>query len=64
MNYKNLSQDKAETVQDVTTYNREMQKSLIDKIFFLDKVEDASLFIDYGCANGAVLMSVTIFVKI
>jgi len=55
MDYKNLSQEKTEVIQNVDSYNNEMQKSLIDKIFFLDKIEDASVFIDYGCANGAVL---------
>jgi SAM-dependent methyltransferase len=31
-----------------------MAKSLIDKIYFLDKV-DANLFVDYGCADGVML---------
>jgi hypothetical protein len=55
MNYKDISFKKAEVVQNSTTYNREMRKSLIDKIFFLDKVGDSSVFIDYGCADGSVL---------
>lgn len=55
MNYKNISSQKAEVVQNPDTYNREMRKSLIDKVFFLDKVDDASVFVDYGCADGAVL---------
>ena len=55
MNYKDISLRKAEVVQDPDTYNREMRKSLIDKVFYLDKVEDASVFVDYGCADGAVL---------
>jgi hypothetical protein len=55
MDYKNISFKKAEIVQDTDTYNREMRKSLIDKVFYLDKVDDASVFVDYGCADGAVL---------
>lgn len=55
MNYKNISSRKIETVQNTATYNNEMRKSLIDKVFFLDKVEDTSVFVDYGCADGAVL---------
>lgn len=55
MNYKDISFKKAEVVQNPDTYNREMRKSLIDKVFFLDKVDDASVFVDYGCADGAVL---------
>jgi hypothetical protein len=41
-------------VNDVDRYNTAMRKSLIDKIFFLDKV-DADLFIDFGCADGSML---------
>lgn len=55
MNYKNISIKKAEVVQNPDNYNREMRKSLIDKVFYLDKVDDASVFVDYGCADGAVL---------
>ena len=31
-----------------------MRKSLIDKIFFIDKVE-ATVFIDFGCADGSMI---------
>lgn len=41
-------------ILDEGIYNAEMAKSLIDKIYFLDKV-DANLFIDYGCADGIML---------
>jgi SAM-dependent methyltransferase len=53
--YKNLSQIKAAEVSDVGSYNARMRRSLIDKVFFLDKVGDASIFVDYGCADGSVL---------
>lgn len=43
-----------EHIEDREYYNSEMQKSLIDKAFFLDKV-DADVFIDYGCADGALI---------
>lgn len=55
MNYKNITNKKAEVVQNTDSYNREMRKSLIDKIFYLDKVEDTSIFVDYGCADGETL---------
>jgi hypothetical protein len=55
MNYKDISFKKAEVVQNTDTYNHEMRKSLIDKIFFLDKVDDTSIFVDYGCADGSML---------
>lgn len=41
-------------IADESLYNAEMAKSLIDKIYFLDKV-DANLFVDYGCADGIML---------
>lgn len=41
-------------IADNAWYNAEMAKSLIDKIFFLDKT-DATLFVDFGCADGTLL---------
>lgn len=35
-------------------YNNEMRKSLIDKAFFLDKV-DAEIFVDFGCGDGSLI---------
>lgn len=42
------------TIKNLENYNTEMRKSLIDKIFFLDKV-NANTFIDFGCADGSML---------
>lgn len=42
------------TINDITTYNERMRKALIDKVFFVDKV-DANVFVDFGCADGTVL---------
>jgi len=55
MNYKNISRNKAVHVQNVQGYNLSMQKALIDKVFFLDKVDGAEVFADYGCADGSIL---------
>jgi hypothetical protein len=41
-------------IDDVKTYNHRMEKSLIDKIFWVDKV-DSSIIVDYGCADGVLL---------
>lgn len=41
-------------INDIGYYNTEMRKSLIDKAFFLDKV-DADIFVDFGCADGALI---------
>lgn len=41
-------------ITDTDVYTVEMSKSLIDKVYFLDKV-DAGLFVDFGCADGKML---------
>lgn len=41
-------------ITNTISYTTEMAKSLIDKIYFLDKV-DAGLFVDFGCADGIML---------
>lgn len=41
-------------IPDMLRYNTEMRKSLVDKIFFIDKI-DADVIVDYGCADGATI---------
>lgn len=41
-------------IRNQADYQAGMARSLIDKLHFLDKVE-AGLFIDFGCADGALL---------
>lgn len=41
-------------MKDITIYNDRMRKSLMDKIFFVDKV-DATVFVDFGCADGSMI---------
>ena len=31
-----------------------MKKSLLDKLFFLDKI-DSEIIVDFGCANGELI---------
>ena len=38
-------------------YNTSMAMSLVDKIFFVDKIE-ADLIVDYGCADGTLMGAV------
>lgn len=47
----NLNANEHVTLNSIDIYNAIMSKSLIDKIYFLDKV-DVDLFIDFGCADG------------
>lgn len=42
------------TIQNYSVYNEGMKKSLLDKIFFMDKI-DARVIIDYGCADGTLI---------
>lgn len=44
-------------ITDTKLYNDRMALSLIDKIFFIDKI-DAELIVDYGCADGALMAAV------
>ncbi len=44
----------SEKINNISCYNERMKKSLMDKIFFLDKVE-ANVFVDFGCANSELI---------
>lgn len=45
-----------EPIKDYDAYQHRMNKSLIDKLFFADKIpDDTSVIIDYGCADGTLL---------
>jgi SAM-dependent methyltransferase len=41
-------------IDDINHYNAEMNKSIIDKAFFIDKV-DAEIFVDFGCGDGSLI---------
>jgi hypothetical protein len=40
-------------IKDLTTYTDRMGKGLIDKLFFVDKIDPAAV-VDYGSADGSV----------
>lgn len=52
--YRDITHRHASHVENVPNYTSEMRKALLDKVFFLDKV-DANSFVDFGCADGSVL---------
>jgi SAM-dependent methyltransferase len=52
--YREITKRLASHVENVPNYTSEMRKALLDKVFFLDKV-DANSFVDFGCADGSVL---------
>lgn len=41
-------------IVDLTKYNALMAKSMMDKLFFVDKIEP-DVIVDFGCANGVLL---------
>lgn len=45
---------KTENIQNYSVYNEGMKKSLLDKIFFMDKI-DAEVIVDFGCADGTLI---------
>ena len=51
-------------MKDIIGYLAKMQKSMIDKLFFVDKIDlnNYELVVDFGCANGDFIKSLsTIF---
>lgn len=41
-------------ISNLQVYQEGMKKSLLDKLFFLDKIESNSI-VDFGCANGELI---------
>lgn len=44
-----------EAIKNYEHYNTEMEKALADKLFFVDFIKDCETFLDFGCADGALL---------
>lgn len=48
-----------ENISNIKLYNDRMDKSMLDKIYFIDKIHikpnQRPVFIDYGCADGTML---------
>lgn len=43
-------------IDNMEVYNAGMRKSMLDKIWWMDKIDDdVSAIVDYGCADGALL---------
>lgn len=46
-------------IKDMNIYLKRMQKSVLDKLFFIDKVfEPFDTIVDFGCANGELINAV------
>lgn len=49
-------------IRDLNIYLRRMEKSVMDKMFFVDKIfEPVKNIVDFGCANGGLLKSLELF---
>ncbi len=49
-------------IQDMRIYLHRMQKSVLDKMFFMDKVfEPIDAVVDFGCANGELIKALHAF---
>jgi hypothetical protein len=46
--------DELQPITDYTTYNNRMSLTMIDKLFFADKISP-DLVVDFGCADGFLL---------
>ena len=43
-------------INNYDVYNKRMDKSFQDKLFFLDKIKDnVEAIVDFGCADGALI---------
>jgi SAM-dependent methyltransferase len=49
-----MKTNKVITIKDKNKYNKSMSMSLMDKMFFIDKI-DVNTILDYGCANGELI---------
>lgn len=46
-------------IKNMDVYNAGMRKSMLDKIWWIDKInDDVDIILDYGCADGALLSMV------
>lgn len=43
-----------QTITDISVYRKEMAKSMVDKLFFIEQI-DAKVIVDFGCADGTML---------
>lgn len=41
-------------INNISIYNTEMNKAMLDKVFFMDKIDAPHIF-DFGCADGAMI---------
>ena len=45
-------------IKNYNVYQNGMKKSLDDKLFFLDLIDDVDTIVDFGCADGQLLKQI------
>jgi len=53
----NAASSEAPAIKNYETYNRRMELAMMDKLFFVDKIEP-DLIVDFGCADGVLLKAI------
>ncbi|MFW6007861.1 MAG: methyltransferase domain-containing protein [archaeon] len=48
-------------IEDINIYNEKMRRSVLDKMFFIDKIPENTIIVDWGCADGSLLKEVIKF---
>lgn len=51
-----MSLKKQADIVDYSSYSDRMDRSIMDKLFFVDKVNSPDLIVDFGCASGTLLL--------
>lgn len=46
---------KETNIADIDRYNTLMSQSIFDKLWFVSHIEDVSIIVDFGCANGTLI---------
>lgn len=46
-------------IKDLGTYTSCMKKSMLDKLWFTDKIEEPECIVDYGCADASLLKEIS-----
>ena len=47
---------KKPNIENYSIYNDRMRRSMWDKAFFMDKIPGTELLVDYGCADGSLIL--------
>jgi len=55
--FRLLEKVKESPIENISSYNKGLEKSVVDKLFFMEKI-DTDLIVDFGCADGKILKNI------